>query len=125
MKTAATFVVLFAAAVAMKLEESPPAERKPLEQSTGRCVEYGIDYSGYDIDTLTGIQHWQDCAYKCRDHKACAYWSWSTTSHKCYQACAYWSWSTTSHKCYLRSSNLGRHEVGQAISGSNTCLSEC
>merc|ERR1711935_330906 len=108
MKTAATFVVLFAAAVAMKLEEPPPVERKPLEQSTGRCVEYGIDYSGYDIETLTGIQHWQDCAYKCRDHKACAYWSWSTTSHK----------------CYLRSSNLGRHEVGQAISGSNTCLSE-
>ena len=109
MKTAAIFVVLFAAAVAMKLEESPPVERKPLEQSTGRCVEYGIDYSGYDVDTLSGIQHWQDCAYQCRDHKACSYWSWSTTSHK----------------CYLRSSDSGRHHVGQAISGSYTCLSEC
>ena len=109
MKTAAIFVALFAAAVAMKLEESPPVEKIPLEQSTGRCVEYGIDYSGYDLDTLYDIQHWQDCAYQCRDHRGCAYWSWSTTSHK----------------CYLRSSDSGRHHVGQVMAGSYTCLSEC
>ena len=109
MKTAAIFIVLFAAAVAMKLEESPPVEKIPLEQSTGRCVEYGIDYAGYDLEMVTDIHHWQDCAYQCRDHRSCSYWSWS-------------SWT---FKCWLRSSDAGRHQVGQMISGSYSCLSEC
>ena len=109
MKSTAILVVLFTAAVAMKLEESHPVERKPLEQSTGRCAEYGIDYSGYDLEIVTDIHHWHDCAYRCRDHRACSYWSWSANSYK----------------CWLRSSDSGRHHVGQVISGSYTCLSEC
>ena len=83
--------------------------KKTLAQSTGRCVEYGIDYSGYDLEVVTGIQYWLDSAYQCRDHRSYSYWSWSTTSHK----------------CYLRSSDSGRHHVGQVMAGSYTCLSEC
>ena len=109
MKSTAILVVLFTAAVAMKLEESHPVERKPLEQSTGRCAEYGIDYSGYDLEIVTDIHHWHDCAYQCQDHRACSYWSWSANTYK----------------CWLRSSDSGRHHVGQVISGSYTCLSEC
>ena len=109
MKTVAIFVVLFAAAIAMKLEESPPVEKIPLEQSSGRCVEYGIDYKGYDIDIIYGIQHWQDCASQCKDSRSCSYWSWIVDEHR----------------CILKTSDAGRRQVGQAISGSYTCLNEC
>ena len=111
MKTAAIFVVLFAATVAMKLEESPPVEAKPLEQSTGRCLEYGVNYANHNIEIITGIQHWQDCAYRCRDHRSCSYWSWSMTR--------------SDHSCYLKTSNVDWQYDGQAISGSYTCVSEC
>merc|ERR1719500_1263282 len=109
MKTVAIFVVMFAAAVAMKLEESPP-ERRPSEQSTGRCVEYGIDYTGYDIDIIYNIYHWSDCAQKCNDHRSCSYWTWVQNDEK---------------RCILKSSNAGRRKLDAMISGSYDCLSEC
>ena len=121
MKTVAIFVFLFAATVAMKLEEYPPGlpepgmqilaglERRPSEKSTGRCVEYGIDYFGYDIDRIYNINHWSDCGQKCHDHRSCSYWTWIPTENK----------------CCLKSSNSGwRIEVGH-MSGSYDCLSEC
>ena len=84
-------------------------ERKPSEQSTGRCVEYGIDYSGYDIDIIYHIYHWSDCAQKCNDHRSCSYWTWMNDDKR----------------CYLKSSNAGRKKKDAGISGSYDCLSEC
>ena len=85
-------------------------ERKPSEQSTGRCVEYGIDYSGYDIDIIYHIYHWSDCAQKCNDHRSCSYWTWVQNDEK---------------RCILKSSNAGRRKLDAMISGSYDCLSEC
>ena len=121
MKSLAIFVIMFATAVAMKLEESPPGpseprmqilaslERKPSQQSTGRCVEYGISYWGNEIESMGNIQHWSDCAKRCSDHRNCSYWTWNQIEKY----------------CYLKTSDAGRVVHDNEMSGSYECLSEC
>ena len=128
MKTVAIFVAMFAATISMKLEKFPPGllelgvqearltsqilaglERKPSQQSTGRCVEYGIGYLGYDIEQFPNIPHWSDCAQQCFDLRICAYWSWEQNSKI----------------CYVKTSNEGRQTMDYVISGAFDCLSEC
>ena len=128
MKNTAIFVVMLAASVvSMKLEESPPEpsepgvlgaqlpsqilaglERKPSQISTGRCVEYGINYADHDIDTIYDIHHWSDCSKLCYD----------------YRSCSYWTWNFETNACWLKTLDA-RREKGYEISGSYDCLSEC
>ena len=92
MKMLVIFVVVFAAAV-----------------NSERCVEYGINYGGYTIETILGITHWSDCASRCNAHRSCSYWTWGTENDD----------------CYLKNSKAGRQHNCWALSGSHNCLSEC
>ena len=74
------------------------------------CVEYGIDYAGHDVDNVSNVQSWQDCANHCKNHKTCQYWTWSI---QC------------SHKCFLKSSDNGRKSNPGSISGKHDCTTEC
>ena len=76
---------------------------------TGGCVEYGIDYTGYDVDKKYDIKSWQQCANICHGHKTCQYWSWRME----------WKY------CFLKSSMNGRQQRGDRISGKENCLTEC
>ena len=93
MKILVIFVVFFAAAV-----------------NSERCVDYGIDYYGYDITSgFRNINHWIDCAEQCNSHRSCSYWTWNTQTKG----------------CALKSSKAGRRSEPKGISGSYTCLNEC
>ena len=91
MKMFVIFVVVFAAAV------------------NSSCVQYGIDYAGYDIQSISNSNHWSDCAGLCNDH----------------QSCSYWTWNIAIKRCFLKHSKAGQRTVSHAISGSQHCLSEC
>ena len=78
---------------------------------SSRCVEYGIDYHGNDVEVLRNINlaHWSDCAKQCRDHSACSYWTFKVADNI----------------CALKSSDAGWEKQDNAMSGSSDCLSEC
>lgn len=75
----------------------------------GSCYEYNIDYNGYDILTLSGV----DSPSLCQDACLQTY------------ACAFWTWSAPNDICYLKSRKalLGRQETENVISGPKTCFS--
>ena len=80
--------------------------------SAKRCVEYGWDYVGYDIDRVTNVQHWSDCANRCKNHKSCQYWTWNIGI------------LSDRYDCILKTSKINRFQSGDAISGRYDCTSE-
>ena len=77
----------------------------------GRCVEYGIDYHGNDVEVLHNINlvHWSHCAKQCLDHSACSFWTFKVADNI----------------CALKSSDAGWEKQDNTMSGSSNCLSEC
>lgn len=75
----------------------------------GSCYEYNVDYNGYDILTLSGVESPALCQDACLQTYACAYWSWSTINNICYLK--------------SRKALLGRRETDNIISGPKTCFS--
>lgn len=77
------------------------------------CFEYGVDYTGYDILTLSGVSNPTLCFESCGQSVECGYWSYD---------------SGTSI-CYLKSNAalLGRTAKENIISGPRSCLtgSQC
>ena len=71
------------------------------------CAEYGIAYSGHDIEDH-GTNSWQECAELCTQHSSCQVWSWYLDK-----------W------CWLKSSSAERREDTTCISGPFTCTNEC
>ena len=83
--------------------------------SAERCVDYGWDYFAhglYDIDRLTNVEHWSDCANHCKIHKSCKYWTWNIGT------------KSDRYHCILKSSMKNRVQSGDAISGKYDCTSE-
>ena len=76
----------------------------------GRCVEYGIDYNGYDIDKIENVKHWKDCAFLCNDYISSSFWTWHLDDD---------------NKCILKTSDNGRQHDTHCLSCSYTCLSDC
>lgn len=78
--------------------------------NSSTCFENGIDYVGYDILTLSGVESSFLCMESC-----------AQTSD-----CMYWSWSSETDTCYLKSSAalLGRTEKSNIISGRRSCDAE-
>lgn len=74
------------------------------------CFEYGVDYAGYDILTLSGVGSPSLCMESCAQSSDCGYWSWSSEANT----------------CYLKSSAalLGRTESENIISGPRSCHAE-
>ncbi|KAL8437284.1 hypothetical protein ACSSS7_001047 [Eimeria intestinalis] len=74
----------------------------------GSCFEYGVDYTGYDILTLSGVSNPTLCF------------------ESCFQSveCAYWSYDSENGMCYLKSDAalLGRTAKENIISGPRSCL---
>lgn len=95
-----------AAAFFVGLYSAPAAA----SNNTGACFEYGVDYTGYDILTLSGVGSPSLCMESCAQSSDCAFWSWvSNTSI-----------------CYLKSSValINRNLNENAISGPKSCLVE-
>ena len=80
--------------------------------SARRCVEYGWDYPGSDIEFMNNVQHWSDCANLCADHGSCSNWSWVLLDN------------SSKYRCYLKTSESGRHYTGAHISGKYDCTYE-
>ena len=81
--------------------------------SAKQCVEYGWNYAGYDIDIISKVPHWSNCANHCKNHKSCQYWSWQITAHP-----------TWRYNCYLKTSKINRKWHSEIISGRYDCTSE-
>lgn len=78
--------------------------------SASACFEYGMDYTGYDILTLSGVDSPSLCMESCTQSSDCMFWSWSSETNT----------------CYLKSSNalLGRKGAENVVSGPRSCLVE-
>ena len=74
-----------------------------------RCVEYGIDYYGFNLALRRRVTHWSDCARHCENEAECAFWTWIMDNKV----------------CLLKSSNIGRRRRSNALSGNRLCTSEC
>lgn len=76
----------------------------------GTCFEYGVDYKGYDILTLSGVGNPALCMETCAQTAECGYWSWVPETNS----------------CYLKSfaAMIGRTEDENVISGPRSCRTE-
>ncbi|KAL8452812.1 hypothetical protein Emag_002185 [Eimeria magna] len=77
------------------------------------CFEYGVDYTGYDILTLSGVSNPNLCFESCGQSAECGYWSYDSNNGICY---------LKSHAALL-----GRTAKENIISGPRSCLagSQC
>jgi hypothetical protein len=91
-------VILFVAIIAVNL-------------CSAGCAKFGIDYKGNDIDSVTGVSSWQACAKLCKNHRSCSYWSWRMPG------------GHDARKCWLKSSDNGRKDRDDQISGHYSCTS--
>ena len=82
--------------------------------SAKRCVEYGVNYLGYHLDSVDNVQHWADCANHCKNHRGCQYWSWQLGN-----------WQGHRKRCWLKSTIDGRTIEPVTISGKFDCTTEC
>ncbi|KAL8429715.1 hypothetical protein Efla_001150 [Eimeria flavescens] len=78
--------------------------------ATSSCFEYGVDYSGYDILTLSGVSGPLLCQESCAQSADCGYWSFDTETNM----------------CYLKSDAalLGRVSKAKIVSGPRSCLTQ-
>ncbi|KAL8449714.1 hypothetical protein Emed_002969 [Eimeria media] len=72
------------------------------------CFEYGVDYTGYDILTLSGVSNPTLCFESCGQSADCGFWSYDAETRI----------------CYLKSEAalLGRTAKENIISGPKSCL---
>ena len=106
-----TFLILFAILRLSAPLQAPSgkADIDSTKTTSAHCVEYGIDYQDYNIDILSNIGHWTDCAKLCNDHRSCSFWTWHTDDKH----------------CWLKSSDAKPERQANCLSGSYQCLSEC
>ena len=52
---------------------------------TGDCFDVGIDIYGADIDSVPSIQTPYECQAECQKLQACQYWTFITSSKRCYR----------------------------------------
>ena len=76
------------------------------------CPEYGIDYSGYDIQTIYNVPNWKTCANYCANNPSCSFWTWKI-----------FGFLGDEYVCWLKSSDSGRTKQCN-ISGSRFCLDD-
>ncbi|EPT26742.1 PAN domain-containing protein [Toxoplasma gondii TgCatPRC2] len=50
------------------------------------CLEYGVDYVGYDIEKVEtgGVQYAQECQRLCYEKEGCYFFSWVSETRNCY-----------------------------------------
>ncbi|PFH35764.1 PAN domain-containing protein [Besnoitia besnoiti] len=49
------------------------------------CLEYGVDYRGFDIEVVAGKAHYaQECQRLCSDKQGCYFFSWVAKKRSCY-----------------------------------------
>jgi len=75
---------------------------------TDQCPLYGIDYQGYDIDSIREIFSWEECGYLCHITSGCNYWTWGKDG-------------VNINTCFLKSDNAGIENQDNVISGSKDC----
>merc|ERR1712105_349556 len=56
---------------------STDAKNPDSVRSQWKCPEYGVDFYGYVLEEIAGIQTWQRCGEMCHAHKTCAFWTWT------------------------------------------------
>lgn len=101
-------LVRFAATISILGLYTAPAVAANSQPSV--CYEYGVDYTGYDILTLSGVENPALCMESCTQTAECSFWSWSSETNT----------------CYLKSSAalLGRSDAENVISGPRSCRSD-
>ena len=106
-----TLVLILGITVVASVSIGGPADNRQPRNKTSEniCVEWGFDYEGHDIDNVYNVNHWQDCARLCNEHRSCSFWSWVINEKRCIR----------------KTSNEGRRPLGNFLSGAFDCLSEC